>query len=533
MDSSSTTDRPTSRDGSRTHRNRVALRILACVLAISTLVPLWSSPHVVSQNGPQYVYFSQIVSGLLTGDAHMQQWYQWQPVVVPNVLVSLVIAGLSSLISPILAWKLMLSLGVLALPFSIWRLLRVIAPQQSWLALFGFLQANNYYVFKGYDAYLLSIPLALLLLSYAYPRVTHLRWRDACMVGFGLLLVYLTHIFSFMVLCLLLPALLVREGTGRREAVRLLTAMLPAVALFLSFLVSILTEPDELVAGEKTSWLRWSLPDLTVTYFLEMNMYSISKPAVGWFLIGAGSIYVLFGLTSWRACLGCVGKVVSWRRCLSDQWALWIALGLILAYFVAPREIAGWPKYNERLLPFIFAFMLASVRLPSRRWVRPALLGVVSVCGLALCVVFVHQVRKQQNLYEEYLSGLEQVVESQPLLAIHTSQTQICRIQPIRWAYNYYSILKGCETGYSVVHYAGRVPVAYREGVRDRLRQFQVDSEGVPVSQSIADEFASVLHWGRDAWVDHIVRESGFRKVHQQGRLTIYRREPELTDVVP
>src|SRR5436189_240682 len=85
----------------------------------STFVPVWSSGYFGSQDGPAHLQNAQLLLHAMSGQGgRWQEFYAINPRPVPNWVGHLVLAGLMSIFSPLVAEKLLVSGYLILLPIA-------------------------------------------------------------------------------------------------------------------------------------------------------------------------------------------------------------------------------------------------------------------------------------------------------------------------------------------------------------------------------------------------------------------------------
>jgi hypothetical protein len=497
---------------------------LSSLLAGFSLLPIWMNTYFASQNGPEYLLFIQMLKEFSNPDYGYPEYYTLWPVIIPNLSVPFLTLLLSYAFPLLTACKLVLSLVLLLFPLSVFYFLSVVNPRNVALGVFGILYMYNYFTLKGYENYLLSISLALIFLGYYIRHREDLHWGRMWGLGALLIAVYLTHLFSFFVLCLLVPLYLLLSDAGRREYAKLGMMAIPTFLLFGHYMYVVSVSASELV-GDRGAWLRYDELHWTIARYFRMSMASISETATLVVLVPVSVLLTLAGWKIWNLSREWMKDSMSWTRLaaiVKRERLLSLTIVVTIIFFLAPREIAGWPKFNERFLPFVMVLLLGSVELPAVRMLRRGLVALVAVSAIIANSILAAEVADVNRELDDYLSGIPHVEPRKTLLPVHIEESKRFKVRPLRWAFNYYNIVKGGATGSSVVQAAGRVPMKYIDAREDILPSYDVLEPEAADMQRIQQVYDYVLIWGHDEAIQKQFEQAGFEVTHAQGKLRLY-----------
>jgi hypothetical protein len=218
-----------------------SLRLWWIILTVSAVLPF-----AVVQFPPLYDYYHWVFVGHLVplllpgaqgGGPAVNQLYglTWLP--IPNLGEPVLIALLGLVLPADVAGRVFLTLCVLAFAYGFASLVRAVQGRRTAIELLGFPVAFGYFMYKGYDSYLLSLAIAFFAVSTLH-RVTlggtlRLAGREvALLAGLGVGL-YLCHLFGWMVFALataIYTLRMLRQGQWR-AGLLLGATVLPALAL--------------------------------------------------------------------------------------------------------------------------------------------------------------------------------------------------------------------------------------------------------------------------------------------------------------
>ncbi len=328
---------------------------VACSLA--ALVVLWLPKYLPLVDLPQHAAQIAIWKHLDDprygfGDTFRVQYFT--PYLVANALARLFAEALPVLV----AVKLVLTLAVLGLPLSLWRLLEVTGGDRWW-ALVGFPVAFGFSFLWGFFSYVAAIPLGVTYLAQVIDYREKLGARRAAGVAALTVLLFGTHLLPFALCGLSAAALL---GIGARDLKTALQRLAPlsgglllAAAWASQYRTSDKLAPDVFRYGFER--LR-QLPALLFGYAYE-------TPA-----LVAGLLVMLLFVAS--------GVRLSRRLERRIPLALWAAV-----YLGTPQDYAGVAFLYPRLAVWLVPCAIVATELGKPR-VRPAL-----VHGALACIALV------------------------------------------------------------------------------------------------------------------------------------------------
>jgi hypothetical protein len=280
----------------------------------------------------------------------------------PSVLMSTVARALSEFMPVRIVMKTLVSVAVVGLPLSVLRLLRHCGGQHWW-ALLAFPVAYSFAFFWGFLAFILAVPLSLVLLVEVdrFSRVPSLR-RGMLVGGLVLLLASCNVlVFGFAVGVGVLWT--VARAPGLRAA---FVRMLPLLAPLVPVLVWVLwTRRTEMGAGVP---IEWRLTPRRPVDGLSTMLSIDSEMATALFGLALLCLPFVFGARFSR----------SWGR----RTPLLVVLTVVL---LGPYQVLGCAfihsRYSVYLLPFLF---FALERGPQQRSNAGRLVATAITCAWLL-----------------------------------------------------------------------------------------------------------------------------------------------------
>lgn len=208
-------------------------------MVVAFLLPLWIAPFVPTQDGPPLLANALILRDYGTPGTRFHEVYtiSWEP--IPNWTSVALLAGLSCLVPPLIAEKLLVSLYVCGFAAGYRYFVNSLANSPGWLTLVGFLLAFHRCFWLGFYNFSLSLVLLWITLGYFQRRVAGWSPRHAPVLCLLFLSAYFTHLVGFLfsaLACLWLAA-----WSSPRRLLGLLyvsLALAPAACLALLFFQS-------------------------------------------------------------------------------------------------------------------------------------------------------------------------------------------------------------------------------------------------------------------------------------------------------
>lgn len=371
-------------------------------LILLSLIPIVLFEHFPSEDTPLHVASAAVY--LNTDSPLVEEYYQVDSLLAPNVLGDLVLAGLLSFLSAAAAVKVMIIALALGLPLALRWCLSTVSPSMSWLAILAIPLSNGRSLYMGYLNFQLAVVVGLVAFAFWNG---HLRGERGTPSRWALLVVLLTltllsHPLPFLAVFLLVFAVAVNEGRSSGSATRTLGGFALAGALPLALM---------LVSGGGM--------DTSLVYSQGLVDRAVRLP---FFLVYALSAYeVPLGVLSTAAiALVAVIALISPKERRWESPGFLMASALLFAiFFGAPDGIGNGADVVPRVALYFFIVVLlwvAGRTLPD--WARKTSIACAAVVVLALAVVRIpsHQVLDED--IREYLSGEQVVVAGSTVLPL-------------------------------------------------------------------------------------------------------------------
>ena len=494
---------------------------LVLALMAASLVPIWITPRFPSQNGPWYLLIVQMASELGNPQWNYSDFYQvnWNP--IPHSLHELLMLGLNTVLPLLTAEKVALSLYALAVPLSVFYFLGVVARHWKFLGYLSFLAIHTFTFYRGYQDFCLSIPLFFFGFAFWYRHRDDATVRHWIVLGLLSAATFFAHLLTFVMLAGTIGYFRLLETRTLRQALTSTIAATWIGWLLVVAYVLLVKARHESFRPEDTSFM----PVHTALENVARNMFYTVSPAT-YVLAAAPWLWLAFivGRRLWRS-RAVTGSGL--RQLVSDPIFI-ITTTLTLAYFAVPEKLAGWHEVNIRLIPFVLLMGLACAGPVALNGLTPrvrrAFVSSVAVAAFLVFGLLTREVVRMHADLEEYVSGIPHFTPNSRLLPIHVENDAFGQVRPVTRAHEYYHLARGGANGFSVARYAHLTLLWYQKPHLTVFPRFRAEAPEDSM-RSISQTYEHVLLWGRDTEWPARLSAAGFRLVHQQGRLQLFRNE--------
>ncbi|MCU1691037.1 MAG: hypothetical protein JWM64_128 [Frankiales bacterium] len=346
--------------------------VLAVVVELLVLALL---PRVVTVDGPAHLAGGWVLAH--PHDAFLQTFYRIDLTPVPNLLASLLLAGLLRVLGPDGAEKALVASYVVLLPLALRYALRGVDRQAGWLAVVAVPFTPHYLFTYGFYNLCLGLALALLVVGLALRQRDGWSGRAVGGLAVLLLLTWSAHLLPFLVAGLLVAVLVATRvraaelpwGSAlRRHLLPVALAALPVLVLTARFALS-----DAAARGPSE---RAPLGDLV------RGLLGLGVPLVAY---DAREVWAARAVAV--VLLALAAAALRRREGGPERQALAVTGVLVTAWYLLSPERYG-PDYgflNDRLSLFPpLLLLLWAAGPPPRPAVRRA--AVVTVLGAAVAV---------------------------------------------------------------------------------------------------------------------------------------------------
>jgi hypothetical protein len=369
-------------DGLRS--SRVLFRLFFVVLSVLSTLPCWTVRYPVLADYPQHLAQWFVLFHSKDPKYHFSTYYlsDWGP--YPYVLTDIIGVLLQRFLTIDVAGRCVLTICIVAVPFATLYFLRKAAPgNDDSLALVGFLIALNPLFLMGFVENQLSLALGLLIVGLWVAYCEKPNVIAGIGVAVGILFVYLAHVVGFAVAGIAMGAYCLVSSGPLKKLLTLAIISLPGLMLCAYNL--------------KRSGSGGSLAYEGVTVWNKLRGLVFPLAAVS----RLQEVVFLGGMATFLYLLYRIRPKVGWQR----SWILICAV-LLSVYLAAPGEygLGGW--LDVRIMPFVYLFALAIVRI--KRISRPMVAVVILLVVLRIGLVEYIFVSNQHDLSE--LTGAFQAI---------------------------------------------------------------------------------------------------------------------------
>ncbi len=331
------------------------LQILATLIL---LVPIWYFQYLPLNDWPNHLASMHLLAEF---DAGTPTYIQPNPaMLLPNATVFYFMRYAGPFIGIETAGRLLLSIYLILMPFSMGYFLRQFHPSLEPLGLAGAALAYNWFFSMGFLNFTLSLPLFLLSAGYWMAHRHRLREKKPFLLAAALFTIaFLTHLVAGAVLALFIFFIRLRDEISHRVQKKkskgfvsrlrsLIFALLPDVAAFLPSVAIGLISLPSILGAESFSAIIWSSAGSKLQYLLVL------LPATYYTL----AILTVLGLV--------IAFSAGLRRLMAgpDRFLSALALLLLLLAVLLPESTSSWQFAAPRLLPFFLFIALAALLLP-------------------------------------------------------------------------------------------------------------------------------------------------------------------------
>jgi hypothetical protein len=321
-------------------------RIVAAVFVLTAaaiLLPIWIVHYPSILDFPNHVASTFVLGHLHDPSYTFGQFYAAEWGLKPYIATDFLMMEMGRVVPALVAGKIMLSIGALALPLAAWFFLRQVHPGEDALAFWFLLVAHNIFFRYGFVGFFCSLALMFLTLGLwmkCLKNPSALHWFVTCL---ALTATFFTHIFGFIFAMLIIG---LYSLTRPRWCEWLWSAALAIPGIVFYFISS--------RAVEKQGGGMEFRPFLEKLGVLNLLLHSNSLLIDVISFLGLGSILI-----------------IGWLRNPEFKWDwrwLVVIAGVFAAYVAMPIGYGdGW-NVDIRALPVLFVVLFTMARLGRRGW---------------------------------------------------------------------------------------------------------------------------------------------------------------------
>ena len=175
--------------------------VTVIVLLVIHLLPVWGLKYFPTQDGASHIYNAYVLKEYHKHENYrLREVYELNATIFPNWTSHALLVLLMYVFPPIVCEKIVLTLCIGLLPFSLFYFLNGVQKRNMVFGLLGFMYAYNYLLHMGFYNFVLSMSLFFFTLGYWWRAKDKLRLTNIVVIYFLLLATYLTHYHSYALL---------------------------------------------------------------------------------------------------------------------------------------------------------------------------------------------------------------------------------------------------------------------------------------------------------------------------------------------
>lgn len=327
------------------------------IFLIVHLLPLFSVDVLLTLDGPSHLYNAKLFNELLLGNESISELYQINSELVPNYIGHLILSLLLWLSTPILALKVLHIIYVVGIAFAFRKLVLQLNPENGKMSVLIFPLIYSTPFMSGFYNFSLALILLLFTLYFWFKNQNHKTTLFYIQLSVLLLLTYLSHSFTFAVLCLSLAVIIITQKGFRNfkfwvlDGLKVFAAALIPIALAVSFTVS--REANYSYLTSEELWSQITSFKFIYTYHNESSFWVLS--------------YVIFSL---------IGSVLFKKK--QNLALIYVALILFGLYFVLPDGVGYASVFSIRTLMLSLLILMLWLAVQKRnRFIQYLIIGML------------------------------------------------------------------------------------------------------------------------------------------------------------
>jgi hypothetical protein len=486
------------------------------------LIPIWACRYLPTQDGPAHLNNAQILKDYGSPRPGYAEFFELRVEPLPNLTSHLLLALLLTVIPPLVAEKVLVSVYVIGFAGSFRYFLGAFGPRCRPLSWAGLLFVFNRCFWMGFYNYCLSLVLLWVILGYCLRQRPTASWRPLGVLMLLFTALHFTHLMGFLI------ALAGAVGSallGPKPRWRMLAivglAGLPGLGLTMHYLeqTHFLREPStgQLVqyprARLRGEWLDKRVVDEVTGLDRELFEHHAGRElsftlfVVLYFQLVAGLAWATHTPAAHPPPDAQAGRL----------FPLVFGSLLFALYVLVPDQLGldhgGFLKCRLAFLPPLI--WLACLREPAPFGARLLVRSVtVVLLGVNLALVTRTVYAGNQEL-EPYVAGIEAVGSGRRLFVAQAVSASPQLVQPLLHASHYYCVGRGNLNLDNYEASRPHFPVKYRPGVSR--------GRGHWAGYANLDAVDIVLCW-QTAPPDGHAGPPGWEAIFSRGPMRIYRR---------
>lgn len=407
-----------------------------CIIALLNLIPAVQQPFFPSVDGPTHLYNSNLILQLASGQSDfLSGYYAFTDWIVPNWGGHFVLTALLSVFSPATASRLFIGLCLFLLPLSFRYLVRKINQDARFTAYLVFPFSYSFMLCMGFYNFIFGLIVLFttlgILIRY---RSSPFRWSSLMLLFFMVLCCYLSHLFVFLCLGMIVFCLysldLLKAAIGRKSIKECIGMVAPI--LFAFVIPCILTliyysktgsreEKIYLLKSELLDWLItgrsmvWYLPDKEPVYTTLITLVVLFLFSIALYRYGKSMQDDLSGINR---------RFSSFIMSLSFKDILLVmTILMVFLYFKLPDSdsSAGFVSVRLNLMIFLFLILWISV-FPFPKWITLGSFAVLFYAQYHLLKLHASSFEQLNKVIAEILTIEQDVKENSLVLPLNYSE---------------------------------------------------------------------------------------------------------------
>jgi len=368
-------------DQARVGIEAVSSRWVLISLSLIAIAPFWTVRYPVMIDYPNHLARWFVLFHMNDPGYHFQDLYAPAWGLLPYISVDVLAIGLQHFLPIAVVGKCILSLCVILTAALTHFFVKQACSENLGLSSFGILIALNPMFLMGSISFGFSIAFCMLVVGLWVRYCREPRVITAlCIVG-GLMLVYLTHLYGFVVAGFAMGIYSLFQDQRWKKLAILAVLSVPELLILLHNPIHTSGGPSVVYAGLTPKVKLASL-------FFPVRLYT-SK--ITDYVLLAGLALLVYLILKDRLTLR-----------LRPAWLAVCAI-LLLIYFVAPADYGDIGAYmDERLLPFLYLFCLAVAQFKRIPW----------YLSIGLVVLILFRVAAIEQMFISQQSYLQQLTDS-------------------------------------------------------------------------------------------------------------------------
>ena len=397
---------------------------------MAAAAPLWCSRFLPFQDAPQHLAAVTVLAGKSSAALTSRQFFQADFAHAQYSGVYLAAMGLARLVGPDAAIRILLSAAALLLPVAVWMLLASFGRDRR-LAVFAPALFQTVPLFIGVYNFVAAVPVAIIAVALAERQLrAQSVLRGVVLAAVAIVLLHL-HPSGFVVA---LAAAIVLALTRRRRAAFALAPFAPAVLL-----LALWATQGSKTSGTFQGGAIWQSPLLQIRDLLRFGN------------VFAGRVDELFVVLLVIAFVALVRQKSVARREPGGYRMPLLALGLLAAYLLAPKDVGYVAFIHMRAIPFLLIFAMASPAIAATRRTAAVLAGVT-----ALQMLYAPYVADRYRRFDKEADALqlEQVLSAaapgrRMISLMLGRKSEVVHFEPYLHFGLYYEVLRGGRTRFN------------------------------------------------------------------------------------